>query len=566
MSFLAKTGLVLANVKDYGALGDGIVDDTADIQAAIDDAVSAGLGGVFFPPGMYRVSQIVGLTLGASNFHFAGAGRMSSQLVVLDEDHVAGPYTLLQCRGCFNLTIDNLGFDGNKGSIINPNTGSVLLDTADCSQVEVHNNNFDNSTGSAIFVGWGDSTALRQTFRDNYLLGNTNRTFNLAAQGGIQQIMIVRNHVYQDLSTEFVHINQASNSDVFIRDNHFENTANGWNGIVVEAVDRCDISRNTILGGADGANNGIQVIASISSVFDLSIRENKILATLANASISITPTAGNVGQVAIQDNEINSEIRFLPGAGVFQELPLISGNGGYALSGFNIADLANLTEPAIVVGGSFNGGGSTPSGGTQYLGNATPEGAITGNPGDIFSNVVGGVGTTLYAKQTGAGLNTGWTALGAAQQQIISASAIANINDANWYGPPPLIGGVNNFEWSTIVGLAPDAFASGFLVPFDANVISCEIILLRRSSSPTSFMRLVRQRKTFNTAAVANQLLGAQKTLGSGNADVYRNFVYNVGTGVVAVQKNDVIIPIFQTDIAALSYHHFTMSIILEAV
>lgn len=43
------------NVKDYGALGDGSTDDTAEIQAAIDAAEAAGGGVVFFPAGVYVV-------------------------------------------------------------------------------------------------------------------------------------------------------------------------------------------------------------------------------------------------------------------------------------------------------------------------------------------------------------------------------------------------------------------------------------------------------------------------------------------------------------------------------
>ena len=47
----------VVSVKDFGAVGDGIVDDTAAIQAAINAAVS-----VFVPPGTYKVSSLITLT------------------------------------------------------------------------------------------------------------------------------------------------------------------------------------------------------------------------------------------------------------------------------------------------------------------------------------------------------------------------------------------------------------------------------------------------------------------------------------------------------------------------
>lgn len=44
------------NVKaDFGAVGDGVTDDTAAIQAAIDAVSAAGGGAIFFPPGTYLV-------------------------------------------------------------------------------------------------------------------------------------------------------------------------------------------------------------------------------------------------------------------------------------------------------------------------------------------------------------------------------------------------------------------------------------------------------------------------------------------------------------------------------
>lgn len=41
-------------------------------------------------------------------------------------------------------------------------------------------------------------------------------------------------------------------------------------------------------------------------------------------------------------------------------------------------------------------------------GSGSPNGSVTGNPGDFYLNTSGGTGTTLYVKETGTGTNTGW--------------------------------------------------------------------------------------------------------------------------------------------------------------
>jgi hypothetical protein len=48
----------VVNVRDFGALGDGTTNDTAAVQAAVDAAVAAGGGTVFFPPGTYMVTSV----------------------------------------------------------------------------------------------------------------------------------------------------------------------------------------------------------------------------------------------------------------------------------------------------------------------------------------------------------------------------------------------------------------------------------------------------------------------------------------------------------------------------
>jgi hypothetical protein len=59
------------NVKDYGAKGDGLVDDTSSIQAAVTAIGAAGGGVLFFPAGEYRV---LGYVLLVSNMEIFGSG------------------------------------------------------------------------------------------------------------------------------------------------------------------------------------------------------------------------------------------------------------------------------------------------------------------------------------------------------------------------------------------------------------------------------------------------------------------------------------------------------------
>ena len=67
------------NVFDFGAVGDGLTDDTAAIQAAID-SLPAGSGAVYIPAGLYLVDPSIGINL-VSGMTLFGDGRANTQLV-----------------------------------------------------------------------------------------------------------------------------------------------------------------------------------------------------------------------------------------------------------------------------------------------------------------------------------------------------------------------------------------------------------------------------------------------------------------------------------------------------
>lgn len=75
LSFVELHAFGLFNVKDYSAVGDGVTDDTAAIQAALTACRVAGGGTVFVPAGTYLVTA--DLIIG-SNTTFQGASRSVS--------------------------------------------------------------------------------------------------------------------------------------------------------------------------------------------------------------------------------------------------------------------------------------------------------------------------------------------------------------------------------------------------------------------------------------------------------------------------------------------------------
>ena len=113
---------LIFSVKDYGAVGDGTTDDTTAIATAINTAVTAGGGVVFFPPGVYLSGP---QTLHAK-LHFVGAGIEASILKLknatnadllsaqVSSINLAASFGTGPAGTLYNFSVQNLTLDGNK--------------------------------------------------------------------------------------------------------------------------------------------------------------------------------------------------------------------------------------------------------------------------------------------------------------------------------------------------------------------------------------------------------------------------------------------------------------------
>lgn len=133
------------SVKEYGAVGNGVADDTTAIQAAI---AAAPTGTVYFPAGVYLVSA--SLTWASEGQRFQGEGATSfdtNYVGTLIKGTVAGallktPSTLTRYNG---IHIEGIGFENDS-----TNAAACGVDLSGASRARIINCVIRGVTGAAI--------------------------------------------------------------------------------------------------------------------------------------------------------------------------------------------------------------------------------------------------------------------------------------------------------------------------------------------------------------------------------------------------------------------------------
>lgn len=156
------------NVKDYGAAGDGKIDDTSAFQAAIDNTSKKGGGDVYIPAGTYILNSIYL----KSNVNLIGENRDVVTLKLSENADDQEQTRLLNINDAINVKVQHITFDGNydkhKDGIEHMHDVFVW----DSINVLIDNCRMQNAVGDGISVTGSKKASHNVTLSNNILINN----------------------------------------------------------------------------------------------------------------------------------------------------------------------------------------------------------------------------------------------------------------------------------------------------------------------------------------------------------------------------------------------------------
>lgn len=355
------------NIRTFGAVGDGVADDTAALQAAIDTAWNAGGGTVFVPAGQYVVTSQIVLGKGV---RLVGAGTRAS---------------IIQAKASFP-----------------PNTAMVRLDRA-AETAEVQN---------AHHVTVSDIT-----FNFSALVANSICIYAESWQepGTIERVAVTG---WQKFGIHLIGSgvqNIALDTIWAFSNGSWPITGAGDAAIRLEGVTRFMVSNSTVT-GSDMANTGIGIWVSSSSGAILCCHmENSVDAVLLDASgVHVDTLAGHstvTNNVRIINGGLSTATNIQPIGTtnniVDENIPYTTNTTRYSQSSSNFSGTTVFINTGAVTGiviSPQSAAQPIPNMPWMRIGGANGDGLIinSGN-NDIDVFVATDVGRNLVIGHTGGG-------------------------------------------------------------------------------------------------------------------------------------------------------------------
>jgi hypothetical protein len=336
------------NVKEFGAIGDGIAEDQAAFQAAVDYLKSEGGGRMYVPAGTYILHKTTTgwngtfNMIAANNIEMFGDGRELSTLKRKDVIPT-GDTHIVRVINSDNIWFHDLGFDGSRATgnqdqmhgVYVLNSNDILLEKLKITRVR----------GSGTYlIGGNDAfcsappckttnvTIKDNIFNDNYRAGSAN-------QGGIENIHYLGNQYSNTGPGQAIDFEPTGNrpgvQNLLISGNDL-GSSGGSKILTIGGTDvparNVNVTGNTMIGGVQIARtDGIEFsnnIVNAGNSRSLELRGSVNNAVFENNHLEssgvevIHMIGGNVSNIDFENNNIY-QLSSIPGAntqaGIYSE-------------------------------------------------------------------------------------------------------------------------------------------------------------------------------------------------------------------------------------------------------
>jgi hypothetical protein len=431
-------------VKDFGAVGDGVTNDTAAIQAAINYVQSfyipetygsgspgPGVGEVFFPFGIYKITSALTISRSMS---FRGEGHSEFSIGPRINQHTANADIFRVnpiAQGCSvswdNLTMWDNGTGGTTGSFIN-----ITKTTATCNSVRIRGCCFGPPGGLMVKIQASDDIMITGNLFD--VSSNNAISLGTVTAGDVVSNCEISGNTFYAVNTTGVLIYNVdgliiANNRVYPAGTNMARFLDGYNTLPYQL-------KNIVLN--NNSFKGVKCIAILTSVNGFIVNGNNgsLLGGGVGSTQSCIELTGTCSGINISGNVLSGSFdtkNFYNDAGATVTKAVISGNSLINTTGSGTALVCSGTSGFI--GQNSVSGFTSPSVGSQFYttGNAISVGTIASLTAATYTTTVSGAGQG--DKVTLTPISTTWPVpAGVEVSAFISAANTVSIRYVNVTG------------------------------------------------------------------------------------------------------------------------------------
>lgn len=414
----------------YGAVGNGVADDAAAIQAAQNAIEALGSGELLFPPGTYALSVKINITQ-VKSIRWTGCGPDKTKLIS------TGGQPCVQANGMWRSYFQGLMFT----------TNASIGSTASVFELD---GNYDGGTHTQSVQG----NCFSQCFFDaNQLASYSFAVCRQGSSGG------------QGSENLFLDCNwQGGTEACFL--------SNGFNAL-----------QNTIVGGnfQSYSKHGIRLVAGSLVVLSTGFQSTYRYAQITNGGFDIDCSSGGVNDSIVVIGCRTESLRFYNG-GFSQNATLIGNNQTPDYQVWSA--LTALSSNQITVQRATNG--------VNTLYRVTTAGTTTGDNvinSDIFSATTIGKTGKSYTTNAFAGWRvTIQGGTGAGQSRVITSNTSTTLTVPTWTTTPDA---TSDFSIDPTGAWPPTGTFSDGSVVWTVTNFSCMVLLTGASFNNTASVGLI---------------------------------------------------------------------------